>query len=136
MATWQNCIFLLNFNAFPHTSLMIEFNILIQIGIALDVFYPKHTLERSQQNKKIAENFQTKLIFSKETGKILTKSKTCLNWISLSPLLRYFHFFNLFHWNNGNNSKVTSGKPNFNQFWILLRSLQCVFWIEGYANLD
>ena len=72
-------------------------------------------------------------------GKILSKSKTSLNWTSLSPFLRDFHVFNLFHWNNGNISKVAAGKSNFNQFLILLRSFQCVFWIEdieGYPNRE
>ena len=50
-----------------------------------------------------------------------------------------FTFFNLFHWNNENVSKVAGGKSNFNMFFILLRSLLGVFWkedVQGYLNLD
>ena len=66
MATWQKLDFLLNFNAFPHTSQMMKCKIWIQIWIALDR--------------------------TSHLGKILAISKTCWSWISLLQILRYFHF--------------------------------------------
>ena len=51
---------------------------------------------------------------------------------------RYVISLKTFHWNNRNTSKVATGKSNFNKWLILLRSFQCVFWMEdiqGYPNL-
>ena len=50
-----------------------------------------------------------------------------------------FEIFSVEEIENGNLSKVARGKFNFDQFFILLRSFQGVFWkenVQGYLHLD